>query len=255
MRDANAQKDEFLAITAHEFRTPLTVILANSQMMGRLLKKSPQVVPELRSRFDESLFAIEEKARLLTDIVNTFLEVTRINRGQIILNLETLNLEDIAQEAIASHSATLTKHKIRYRVDTANRPYLLKGDKIRLLQILGNLLQNAIKYSPLGGPITVSISLIHANDDGRQCNIEICIEDKGIGVPKDAQPHLFERFYRAPNLGGSQTQGVGLGLYVVAEFLHLHNGTIRVESNGIAGEGSRFICILPALASSTTSDQ
>ena len=253
MRESNALKDEFLAITAHEFRTPLTVILAHSQMMGRLLRKSPQVAPELRSRFDESLAFIEEQAHQLTNIVNTFLEVTRLNRGQITLNLETINLEDIAQEAIASHNATLTKHKIHYRVDTANRPYLLKGDKVRLLQILGNLLQNAIKYSPLGGPITVSISLIHANDNNHQCNIEVCIEDKGIGVPKDAQPHLFERFYRAPNIGGSQARGVGLGLYVVAEFLHLHNGTIRVESNGIAGEGSRFICTLPTLESNTTS--
>ncbi len=249
MRESNALKDEFLAITAHEFRTPLTVILAHSQVMGRLLKKSPQVVPELRSRFNESLSFIEEQAHQLTNIVNTFLEVTRLNRGQITLNLETLNLEDVAQEAIANHSATLTKHNIRLRVDTANRPYLLKGDKGRLLQIFGNLLQNAIKYSPLGGPITVSISLIRTNDDDRLCNIEVCIEDKGIGVPKDAQPYLFERFYRAHNIGGSQTRGVGLGLYVVAEFLRLHNGTIRVESNGIAGEGSRFFFTLPALES------
>jgi signal transduction histidine kinase len=249
MRESNALKDEFLAITAHEFRTPLTVILAHSQVMGRQLKKSPQVVPELRSRFNESLSFIEEQAHQLTNIVNTFLEVTRLNRGQITLNLETLNLEDIAQEAIANHSATLTKHTIRSHVDTANRPYLLKGDKVRLLQIFGNLLQNAIKYSPLGGPITVSISLTHTNDNDRPCNIEVCIEDKGIGVPKDAQPYLFERFYRAHNIGGSQTRGVGLGLYVVAEFLRLHNGAIRVESNGIAGEGSRFLFTLPALES------
>jgi signal transduction histidine kinase/PAS domain-containing protein len=255
MRESNALKDEFLAITAHEFRTPLTVILAHSQMMGRLLKKSPQIVPELKSRFDESLSFIEEQAHQLTNIVNTFLEVTRLNRGQITLNLETLNLESIAQEAIKNQSATLTKHKIRYRVDTANRPYLLKGDKVRLLQIFGNLLQNAIKYSPLGGPITVSISLAPTNDNDHQCYIEVCIEDKGIGVPKEAQPHLFERFYRAHNIGSSQARGVGLGLYVVAEFLHLHNGTIRVESNGIAGEGSRFFFTLPALESSTSSNQ
>ncbi len=259
-------KDEFLAITAHEFRTPLTVVLAHSQMIGRLLKKSPQVAPELRSRFNESLSFIEEQAHQLTNIVNTFLEVTRLNRGQITLNLETLNLEDIAkeaiknhqdalknhQDAITNHGTALTKHNIHYYVDPANRPYLLKGDKIRLFQIFGNLLQNAIKYSPLGGPITVSISLAHANTNDHQCNIEVCIEDKGIGVPKDAQPYLFERFYRAHNIGGSQTRGVGLGLYVVSEILHLHNGTIRVESNGIAGEGSRFIFMLPALESSAT---
>ena len=249
MRESNALKDEFLAITAHEFRTPLTVILAHSQMMSRLLKKSPQVVPELKNRFDESLFFIEEQAHQLTNIVNTFLEVTRLNRGQITLNVETLNLEDIAQEAIANHSTTLTNHKIRCHVDTTNRPYLFRGDKIRLLQIFGNLLQNAIKYSPLGGPILVSISLAHRVDSDNQCFIEVCVEDKGIGVPKDAQPYLFERFYRAHNISGSQARGVGLGLYVVAEFLHLHNGTIRVESNGVAGEGSRFIFTLPALES------
>jgi signal transduction histidine kinase/PAS domain-containing protein len=249
MRASNALKDEFLAITAHEFRTPLTVVLAHSQMMGRLLKKSPQVAPELKIRFDESLFFIEEQAHQLTNIVNTFLEVTRLNRGQITLNLETLNLKDIAQEAIANYSATLTKHTICYRPGTDSPPYILKGDKVRLLQIFGNLLQNAIKYSPLGGPITVSISRVTANENGYQCNIEVCIEDKGIGVPKDAQPFLFERFYRAHNISGSQARGVGLGLYVVAEFLHLHNGTIRVESNGIAGEGSCFIFTLPVAES------
>ena len=157
--------------------------------------------------------------------------------------------EDIVQEAIANHSTTLTKHTISYRVDHANRPYMLNGDKDRLHQIFGNLLQNAIKYSPLGGPITVSISHIHRVDTDHSCNIEVCIEDKGIGVPKDAQPYLFERFFRAHNTGGTQTRGVGLGLYVVAEFLRLHNGTIRVESNGIVGEGSRFILTLPSLES------
>jgi signal transduction histidine kinase len=77
--------------------------------------------------------------------------------------------------------------------------------------------------------------------------IKVCIEDKGIGVPKDAQPYLFERFYRAPNIGGNQVRGVGLGLYLVAEFLSLHGGSIHVESDGVVGEGSRFIFTLPLL--------
>ena len=80
--------------------------------------------------------------------------------------------------------------------------------------------------------------------------IEVSIEDKGIGIPPEAQSRLFDRFYRAPNIIGSQTRGVGLGLYVVAEFLRLHGGKIRVESRGIVGEGSRFIFTLP-LAEST----
>jgi len=78
---------------------------------------------------------------------------------------------------------------------------------------------------------------------------EVSVQDQGIGIPKEAQSRLFERFYRASNIAGGQTRGVGLGLYIVAEFLRLHGGTIRVESSGIVGEGSRFIFTLPLLES------
>lgn len=86
----------------------------------------------------------------------------------------------------------------------------------------------------------------YCNEEG-QWLAEVCVADKGIGIPKEAQGRLFERFYRAPNSDGNKVRGVGLGLYVVAEFLRLHNGTIRVESSGIAGEGSRFIFTLPLI--------
>ncbi len=245
MRETSELKDEFLAITAHEFRTPLTIIQAHSQMMGRLLHKSQQSPEKLKERLNESITYIGEQTYQLTNIVNTFLEVTRLNRGQIALNLEEIQLDEIAREVVAHHRTTSTKHEIRSRIESGKRPYLLMGDKARLTQIFGNLLQNAIKYSPLGGPITVFLKQC-VDNEGRSI-AEVTIEDKGIGVPKDAQPHLFERFYRAPNIGGSQARGVGLGLYVVAEFLRLHGGTIRVVSNGVEGEGSRFIFTLPLL--------
>ena len=114
--------------------------------------------------------------------------------------------------------------------------------------MLANLLQNAIKYSPPGAPITVSLHQLRSPTG--QWQAEVSVKDSGIGVPKEAQPHLFERFYRAPNTVTSQTRGVGLGLYVVAEFLRLHGGTIRVESSGMIGEGSRFIFTLPLLEKS-----
>ncbi len=252
MRESNALKDEFLAITAHEFRTPLTIILAHSQMMSRLLRKATDVNPALKERLFESISIVEEQTHQLTNIVNTFLEVTRLNRGQINLTNEIINLEDIVKETVAQHSATSTIHHLSYYADTTKRPYLLRGDKARLLQIFANLLQNAIKYSPLGGPIRISLNQ-HLSAEGKKF-IEAVVEDKGIGIPQDAQIHLFERFYRAPNAGGGQVRGVGLGLYVVAEFLRLHGGTIRVESSGVAGEGSRFILTLPSLESDGKTD-
>ncbi len=217
MRESNELKDEVLAITAHEFRTPLTVILAHSQMMIRLLRKAGDVTPELKGRLQESISFIEEQTRQLTNIVNTFLEVTRLNRGQVSLIQEEINLEAIVREVVAYHAATSTIHQISYQITPQAHPYLLEGDKARILQIFGNLLQNALKYSPLGGPITISLTQC-INIVGKTV-IEVRITDRGIGVPKDAQAYLFERFYRAPNIQGSQTRGVGLGLYVVAEIL------------------------------------
>ena len=166
---------------------------------------------------------------------------------------EEIQLEEVLKETITQHSATLTNHAIHYHVEPSKHPYVLKGDKARLLQIFANLLQNAIKYSPFGGPITVSMA--QCIDSEGKGMIKVCIEDKGIGVPKDAQPYLFERFYRVPNIGGSQVRGVGLGLYVVAQFLSLHGGSIHVESNGIVGEGSRFIFTLPLLERELVSSQ
>lgn len=245
MRESNALKDEFLAITAHEFRTPLTVILAHSQLIARTARKAKDMQQPLRDKLNESTAIIGEQAHQLTNIVNTFLEVTRIERGQIVLAPEEVNLEDVVAQAVTNHSAMSKIHTISYRIEPGERPYIVKCDRARLLQILGNLLQNAIKYSPLGGPITVSVAQ-HRNEEG-QLLVEVCVADKGIGVPLDAQPHLFERFYRATNIQAGRSRGVGLGLYLVSELLRLQGGTIRVESSGLAGEGSRFIFTLPLI--------
>ncbi|HEV2662834.1 MAG TPA: GAF domain-containing protein [Ktedonobacteraceae bacterium] len=250
MRETNAMKDEFLAITAHEFRTPLTIILAHSQMMARVLRRLPN--QDVFNKLYDSMNNIETQTHQLTNIVGTFLEVTQLNRGQVTLNQEDFDLEDVVEESVSGNAATSTLHSISYTVEPAAHPYFVHGDRARLLQIFANLLQNAIKYSPPGSPITITLSQ-RSQPEGKTM-IEVSIADQGIGVPPEAQEHLFERFYRAPNIAGSQTRGVGLGLYVVAEFLRLHGGEIHVESSGIIGEGSRFIFTLPLLLESTTND-
>lgn len=246
MREANALKDEFLAITAHEFRTPLTVILAHSQMALRVLRKP--VDQDTSQRLNDSLSTIEEQAHQLTNIVNTFLEVAQINRGQLVLKLAPVDLTDIIKQVVTNQSATSPEHTITFEIAPEARPYMVMGDSARLSQVLGNLIQNAIKYSPFGGPITISLRQ-HGGEPGR--TIEVQVADKGIGIPKEAQARLFERFYRAPNIDGSKTKGVGLGLYIVSALLKMHGGSIRAESSGIYGEGSRFIITLPALESET----
>jgi PAS domain S-box-containing protein len=254
MREANTLKDEFLAITAHEFRTPLTIILAHSQYALRALRRKTnqltetlpqqsQGMNEVVQHVVEILSTIEEQAHQMTNIVNSFLEVTQINRGQLVLKLEEVDLSEIAKQVVANHSKTSADHHISCIIEPQACSYLVTGDSARLLQVISNLVQNAIKYSPDGGPIAVRLCR-YMNVAG-QSTIEIRVEDRGIGIPKDAQLHLFERFYRASNTQGNK--GIGLGLYLVAELLRMHNGAIRVESSGIPGEGSRFICTLPAL--------
>lgn len=249
MRESNALKDEFLAITAHEFRSPLTVILAQSQLVIRILRrimdqgqdigitKLPQLI--------DNLSIIEEQAHQLTNIVATFLEVSRLNRGELTLTLEEVDLAALARQVVTHLSSVSIEYTISCFTEPSEHLYLVMGDSAHLQQIIANLIDNAIKYSPLGGPVNVWLRRHPKRED--KATIEVCVEDHGIGIPVDAQPRLFERFYRAPNIEGSKARGVGLGLYIVAQLLRLHGGTIRVESSGILGEGSRFIFTLPAL--------
>ncbi len=249
MREANMLKDEFLAITAHEFRTPLTVILAQSQLVSRILRRIANQAQEAGiskvPQLIDNLSVIEEQTHQLTNIVATFLEVTRLNRGELTLACEEVDLAALAQQVVVRQSSISTEHTITCLIEPGEQPYLVMGDGARLQQIIANLVDNAIKYSPLGGPINVCLHQ-YSNHEGKAA-IEVRVEDNGIGIPADAQPRLFERFYRAPNIQGSKTRGIGLGLYIVAQLLKLQGGTNYVESSGIPGEGSRFIFTLPAL--------
>lgn len=245
MRQANELKDQFLSITAHEFRTPLTIIQTHSQLVARMLRKVTEL-PQ-RERILDGLTSIEVQTHQLTNIVNTFLEVTRINKGQVSLTIEQVDIVALVEQVLREQCGISKKHTLSSHVEAAEKPYLVLGDYARLSQVFTNLIQNAIKYSPLGGPVTVTLrQQAHESCGG---SIEASIEDKGIGIPKEAQAHLFECFYRAPNAQTSEMRGVGLGLYVVSEFLRLHNGSIRVESSGEYGHGSRFILTLPLLES------
>jgi PAS domain S-box-containing protein len=247
MREADAMKNEFLAMTAHEFRNPLTVILARSQGALRVLRRagnaeSPGLSP---NGIEEHLEIIAAQTRQLNNIVATFLDAARINQGQVPLKNEIVDLGKIVQQVIDDQAHLVENHELYCILPEEHAPYLVQGDQARLSQIIANLVENAIKYSPLGGPVTVTLS----RNRSEQANeiIKICVADKGIGIPLDAQSRLFERFYRAPNATKGQTRGVGLGLYIVAHLVHIHGGTIHVESDGVLGKGSCFVITLPAL--------
>ena len=254
LREENQHKDDFMAITAHEFRTPLTVILAQSQLIARnlssLQKEAAEASQAVLTKATNNLGIIGEQARYLTGIVETFLEASQIASGQFSLgSLSEVDLGDIARQLIQQSSAANPEHSITCIIEPGIRPYVVKGDGARLRQVIGNLVENAVKYSPFGGPVTLRMR--HCLSSQRKPLIEVSVDDKGIGIPPEALPRLFERFYRAPNTAHSNTKGIGLGLFLVARLLRLHGGEIHAESSGLFGEGSRFVFTLPAWEGST----
>ena len=241
MREADTLKNEFLAITAHEFRNPLAIIQGHSQGALRLLRKGRTSEASASTSVEERLATIEAQAKQLNNIVTTFLDAARLNSGQISLQMETINLEKIARLVVANQVNLAEQHELHCIAYPSDVPYLVRGDPARLAQIITNLVENAIKYSPLGGPVMVALS-----PGAMPGTVKVCVEDRGMGIPKEAQARLFERFYRVPSVG-NQTRGVGLGLYIVAQLVQMHAGSIRVESSGIVGEGSRFLFTLPVV--------
>lgn len=258
MREADVMKDDFLAITAHEFRNPLTVILARSQGALRALHRAghadnAETPSATTSQIEEHLKLIAAQSKQLNNIVTTFLDAARINQGQFSLKSETVDLGQIARQVVENQASLVEQHTLYCLLDETQAPYLVHGDQARLAQIIGNLVENAIKYSPFGGPVTVTLNK-RRNDELSEV-IEVRVSDKGIGIPAEAQTRLFERFYRVPTAASSETRGIGLGLYIVAHLVRLHGGEIRVESSGLFGEGSCFIFTLPALTISTEQEQ
>jgi len=244
LREANTMKNEFLAITAHEFRNPLTVILARSQSARRILLRANRI--DHLPAVEEHLNIITAQGKQLSNIVTTFLDAARINQGQLTLKIEIIDLEKIARQVVEEQAVLAEQHSLHCVTDENRQPYLVMGDQARLHQVIANLVENAIKYSPRGGPVTIGLHRCSEQPDGEL--IEISVADKGMGIPLEAQARLFERFYRVPQIVGNETRGVGLGLYIVAHLIKMHGSQIRVESSGVSGEGSRFLFVLPALA-------
>jgi len=249
MREANRMKDEFLAIAAHEFRSPLSVIQMHCQMALRTMQKHAE--QDMPQRISDHLTKILGQTRLLTNIVHSFLDASNIHEGKLVLQTEPVNLGEIAQQIVDDLATIVQNRTLCYTLAPSAHPYLVLGDSERLQEILANLVQNALKYSPDGGVVTVTMQYVPAENNPAQRHIEVCVSDQGIGIPPDALPHIFERFYRASNSADSNTKGIGLGLYIVAELLRLHGGSIRAESSGMPGEGSRFIFTLPAIESAS----
>lgn len=219
-REVERVQQEFLAVTTHELRSPVAGVKGNAQLMKR------------REAYSErSVDAIIAQAERLERLINDLLLASQVQTDRVALALEELDLAAAARTAVDSLGA----EEAGIRLDSSPEPVMVYADPDRLSQVLMNLLTNAVKYSPRGAEVTVRI--MHQGDEAH-----LSVEDRGVGIPPDALPHLFDRFYRVSGTS-AQVQGLGLGLYISRRIVDAHGGRIEVASE--AGRGSTFTVILP----------
>ena len=236
MEAATRMRDAFLTVLAHELRTPLTSLLGNAQLLLRRVQREGL----LSGRNQRSLQVVVNQSERLNEMVSLQLDISRLHTGQLHIECAPVDVVRLTQQVVEEFLPIVTQHTISYV--GPDSPLLVEGDGLRLFQVLNNLVQNAIKYSPAGG-------IVHVQVERQDATVRVAISDEGIGIPQAELPQLFQRFYRASNVEEDKITGFGVGLYLVKEIVTLHGGSIDVVSE--EGRGSTFIITLPLLENQT----
>ena len=230
---ANQLKDEFLATLSHELRNPLNVILGYSELLLRL--------PEIRQseRLIRMSDALRRNAQSQSQLINDLLDLSRLQRGKVSLNHEPISLAAIIDNAVETVRADASTKGVQLRLNVGEQLLLVDGDRLRLQQIAWNVLNNAVKFTPAGG--SIQISLKSESDIG-----VLVVQDTGQGIDPNFLPHVFEMFRQADGSNRRRHGGLGIGLALVKQLVQLHGGSITAESDG-PNKGSRFTVRLPLM--------
>jgi signal transduction histidine kinase/CHASE3 domain sensor protein len=229
VEDLSRLKDEFLSIASHELRTPVTSIKGYTQLAKMLIKEGDLNTSE--EYLDIALDQIDRMSRLILEL----LDVSRIETGRLEIRREAIAWPQFVRDVVHRHHTAVSDR--RFHVSVPDDGKIVSGDRDRLEQVLGNLLENAVKYSPDGSDITVT-----AEDRGETLVTAVC--DRGIGIPLDELAQVFERFHRGRQVSSTNYGGLGLGLYITKQIIERHGGAIWVESK--EGAGTTFYFSLPA---------
>ena len=228
VREADRLKSEFMADMSHELRTPLNSIIGYAELM---LMGVSEMDPDTL----EDVQAIYDNGQHLLRIINDILDLAKIEAGRMELNVEEIHIPSLLDEIKTSSAGLLVNKPIEMLVEAEEDMPPIEADRVRLSQILNNLIGNAIKFTEEG-----SITLRASSDDGWAC---IEVEDTGAGMSEGDLQEIFERFRQAEDSPARGTEGTGLGLSITRHLVHIHGGTIDVHSQ--LGEGSTFTVRLP----------
>jgi len=228
VEDLSRLKDEFLSIASHELRTPVTSIKGYTQLAKTLIRENDLSTSE--EYLDIALDQIDRMSRLILEL----LDVSRIETGRLEIRREPIPWTTFVNDVVHRHHTAVSDRRFQLNLPVGHKRVL--GDRDRLEQVLGNLMENAVKYSPDGSEILVTVE-----DRGDQ--LVTSVADRGIGIPTDELGQVFERFHRGRQVSSTNYGGLGLGLYITKQIVERHGGTIWVESR--EGQGTTFSFSLP----------
>jgi len=228
-KEIEMAKEELISLVSHELRTPLTSISGYTQLLIRRVAKASDRQEDLRT-----LLTIKQQADRLAALIDGLLEVSRIQAGMLRLHRMPLNLSQLVSGAVAALQPLSPRHQIKFAAP--ERLPLVLADPKRVEQVLVNLLDNAIKYSPDGGPIQVSISV-------NSSIAIVSVQDHGVGIRNEDIRGLFQRFHRLSASPTGYLSGLGIGLYISRILVEAHGGAIWASSQ--LGQGSTFSFTLP----------
>ena len=244
LKEAEYLKDEFVGIVAHELRTPLAALRGFSDML--LVQTERQRGPQLADWQQEALEEIQVATRRLVKLTEDLLDVTCLQTGRLVLQRSQTNVVSLARRVATFLQQATTRHQVEVR--SAQAELMAEIDPERIEQVLINLISNAIKYSPQGGPVIVTLW-----EDETTRSVGMSVQDRGIGIPDPQQPQMFGRFMRADNAYAWGIAGTGLGLYICRELVQRHGGQLWFESE--EGAGSTFYVTLPVVSDATSPAQ
>jgi len=238
LREAGRKKDEFLAMLAHELRNPLAPISSAAEML--------KLVARHDERVRRSSDVILRQVKHMTALVDDLLDVSRVTRGLVELDRGIIDIEAVVASAIEQARPLIEARRHTLALQMAPLPagaaILVDGDRTRLVQVLANLLNNAAKYTPPDGAVTLAVDV-----DVGAGQVEIAVTDNGIGIDSQLLPHVFELFTQATRTPDRSQGGLGIGLALVKNMVALHGGSVKASSAG-PGAGSTFSFTLPVLS-------
>ena len=237
LKELDRLKSAFLATVSHELRTPLTSIIGYSEMLAEGLAGA------LNGEQLDYVRTIMEKGETLLKLISSILDISQIEAGKVRLNFEPMDALELINSSVSSLKPQTAKKGVVLEAKLPARMAMVTGDRDRLRQVIVNLLTNAVKFTPKGGKVSVTLTEVQQQPDLNAPGYRILVEDSGVGIPADQFDKIFHSFYQVDSSSTREYGGAGLGLAIVKSFVEGHGGVVRVASE--MGKGSRFTLVLP----------